>query len=158
MDYSEVKTMLIVANGVPNGDIPYAPPGAPTIYAGIKGGDAQSALFKPLSGLFSQGKYIPLKYAGPIIIELELVNNIWDPIIRPNILVAAANIRQYFVPDNTSDNWQIENVQVKCDVCTLDNHVENIFTKHMLDGGSFPLRYNNYITSVTTCNNLKCDD
>ena len=54
----------------------------------------------------------------------------------------------YFAPDNTSVSWVIENVQVKCDVCTLDNKVENIFTQHMLDGGSFPLRYDNYIAQL----------
>ena len=36
--------------------------------------------FKPLCGLFSQFKYIPLKYA-PITLELELVNSMTEPII-----------------------------------------------------------------------------
>jgi hypothetical protein len=30
----------------------------------------------------------------------------------------------------------------------LDNKVENVFTQHMLDGGSFPLRYDNYISQL----------
>ena len=58
------------------------------------------------------------------------------------------DVAQYFVTANTSTSWQIENVQVKCDVCTLDNKVENIFTQHMLDGGPFPIRYDNYIAQL----------
>jgi hypothetical protein len=61
---------------------------------------------------------------------------------------ATDNPQQYFNINNTTSEWQIENVQVKCDVCTLDNKVENIFTQHMLDGGSFPIRYDNYISQV----------
>ena len=57
-------------------------------------------------------------------------------------------VKQYFVAANTSVDWQIESVQVKCDVCTLDNHVENLFTKHMLEGGRFPIRYNTYISQL----------
>ena len=40
--------------------------------------------FKPLCGLFSQFKYLPLKYMGNLTIELELVNNAIDCIINPN--------------------------------------------------------------------------
>ena len=40
--------------------------------------------FKPLCGLFSQFKYLPLKYMGNLTIELELVNNAIDCIIDPN--------------------------------------------------------------------------
>jgi hypothetical protein len=123
--------------------------GAPAYYNGIRGGQKQTALFKPLSGLFSQNKYIPLKYCGPIIIELEVVTTSTDTVMIPrNDTEATDNPQQYFCTPNTSATWQIENVQVKCDVCTLDNKVENIFTQHMLDGGSFPIRYNNYIAQL----------
>ena len=37
--------------------------------------------FKPLCGLFSQFKYLPLKYMGNLIIELELVTNAVDCVI-----------------------------------------------------------------------------
>ena len=39
--------------------------------------------FKPLAGLFSQFKYLPLKYLGNLTIELELVNSAVDCIIDP---------------------------------------------------------------------------
>ena len=32
---------------------------APEIYKGIPGGQSQTCLFKPLSGLFSQNRYLP---------------------------------------------------------------------------------------------------
>ena len=40
--------------------------------------------FKPLCGLFSQFKYLPLKYMGNFTIELELVTNAVDCVIDPN--------------------------------------------------------------------------
>ena len=40
--------------------------------------------FKPLCGLFSQFKYLPLKYMGNLTIELELVNSDIDCIINPD--------------------------------------------------------------------------
>ena len=39
---------------------------------------------KPLCGLFSQFKYLPLIYMGNLTIELELVTNATDCIINPN--------------------------------------------------------------------------
>jgi hypothetical protein len=135
MDIIEVANILSTTGSV-----------APAIYAGIPGGQSKTCLFKPLSGLFSQNRYLPLKYGGPIIMELELVTTSTDPIMMINTVQTDA--ARYFVAANTSEDWQIENVQVKCDVCTLDNHVENIFTKHMLDGGSFPISYNAYISQT----------
>jgi len=129
MDIAEAGNMIANAQG------------AATYYNGIKGTQKQTVLFKPLSGLFSQNKFIPLKYCGPIIIELEVVSTSSDTVMQPNS--GQTDVTQYFVTANTSTTWQIENVQVKCDVCTLDNKVENIFTQHMLDGGSFPIRYDN---------------
>ena len=87
-----------------------------------------------------------MKYCGPIIIELEVVSLSTDTIMQPD--TTKTDTAQYFTTDNTSVSWQIENVQVKCDVCTLDNKVENIFTQHMLGGGSFPIRYDNYIAQL----------
>ena len=37
--------------------------------------DKMTVGFKPLCGLFSQFKYLPLKYMGNLTIELELVTN-----------------------------------------------------------------------------------
>ena len=52
----------------------------PLSYRGIPKGGAMSVLFKPLSGLFAQTKYIPLRYC-PLILEFEVVNDVNDPVI-----------------------------------------------------------------------------
>ena len=93
--------------------------------------------FKPLCGLFSQFKYLPLKYMGNLTIELELVNNAIDCIINPNDYDEsdtgiAADLRNRFTiavagdtgkATNTSIDWEISNARVICDVCSLDNNL-----------------------------------
>ena len=88
--------------------------------------------FKPFCGLFSQFKYLPLKYKGNLTIELELVNNAIDCIIDPNNYDESdtgidADPRSRFTvavagdvgkATNTSIDWEISNARVVCDVCT----------------------------------------
>jgi len=115
-------------------------------FNGISAGDSQTVLFKPLSGLLMQEKYIPLRYC-PLTIELELVDDADSPIVSilDNNDPPADNA---FTPNNTSKNWQIENVQVKVDLCTLDNALDNSFAQHLLDGGTLPFNYNTYISQM----------
>ena len=47
---------------------------------GIPGASYQTVLFKPLSGILNQRKYLPLRFM-PITIELSLVDDPLDPII-----------------------------------------------------------------------------
>ena len=95
-------------------------------YTGIKVEQSQTVLFKLLSGLLGgQTKYLPIRYA-PLTIELELVDNMTDPILRNSIGTLSG--------DNTSIDWQIENVQLKCDLCTLDNALDNSYAQHLLSG------------------------
>ena len=99
-----------------------------TGYVSVKPGQSKTVSFKPLSGLLSCGKLLPIRYA-PITIELELVSNALDPIISVddaalNINVSgAAGINSGAI--NTSLTWQIVNPQVKVDVCALDNALKN---------------------------------
>ena len=94
--------------------------------------------FKPLCGLFSQFKYLPLKYMGNLTIELELVNNDLDCVINPDDYDEAdtgiaINLRDRFTKDvalpaggatNTSEVFELNNCFVSCDICTLDNKFE----------------------------------
>ena len=112
--------------------------------------------FKPLCGLFSQFKYLPLKYMGNLTIELELVNNAIDCIINPNDYDEsdtgiAADLRNRFTvavagdvgkATNTSIDWEIS----ICDVCSLDNNLNNEDVKHLLEGKGLPITYTTYIT------------
>ena len=120
--------------------------------------------FKPLCGLFSQFKYLPLKYMGNLTIELELVTNAVDCIIDPNNYDESdtgldEDIRTRFTvavagdtgkATNTSIDWEISNPRVVCDVCTLDNNLNNEYTKHLLEGKGLPITYTTYITQSQT--------
>jgi hypothetical protein len=116
-----------------------------TNFKGIAPGSSMTVLFKPLSGILNQRKLLPLKYA-PLTIELELVDNATDPILS-NFSGTATNA---FKATNTSVQWSINNVQVKCDVCTLDNALDNSYTQHLLNGKSLPISYNTFISQIQT--------
>ena len=87
-------------------------------------------------GLLNQPKWIPLRYA-PLTLELELVNSFADVIIMPD--------GDRFTDATVSKEWSIQQVEVKCDVCTLDNALENSYEAHLLDKGTLPINYNTYI-------------
>ena len=94
-------------------------------------------------GLLHQPKWIPLRYA-PLTLELELVNNFTDVCVAP---YASGTLSRF--PDAiTSASWQISQVEVKCDVCTLDNALENSYEAHLLDKGTLPINYNTYINQT----------
>ena len=98
---------------------------------------------------------------GNLTIELELVTNAVDCIINPNDYDEsdtgiAADIRNRFTlavtgdtgkATNTSIDWEISNPRVVCDVCTLDNNLNNEYVKHPLEGKGLPITYTTYITS-----------
>ena len=108
--------------------------------------------FKPLCGLFSQFKYIPLKYA-PITLELELVNSITEPIIIQTSTGGDAGdfpdgtVAQ---PQNTSNKWEINNVHLNCDICHLDNNLNNAYVEHLLGGKALPITMTTFITQQQT--------
>ena len=102
---------------------------------------SQTVMFKPLSGLFSQSKYLPLRYA-PFEIELELAN-VEDPIVLPASAAA-------FTAENTSGKWKLENCMVKTDLCTLDNALDNSYTSHMLSGKSINIVFDTFISTLQT--------
>ena len=111
--------------------------------------------FKPLCGLFSQFKYLPLKYMGNLTIALELVNNDTDCIINPDDNTEANAIGDRFTTDvalpggnasNTSKMFELHNAFVSCNICTLDNNLNNEYVKHLLEGKGLPIAYTTYIT------------
>ena len=107
-------------------------------FPGIKGGgQTQTIIFTPLSGLLSQSKYLPLKYCN-LVFELELVSD--------NTLPFVLNSISPFTTTNTSNSWKIQNVQIKVDTCTLDNQLDNQYTEVLLSGKSLPINYSTYIS------------
>ena len=106
-----------------------------------------SVLFKPLSGSFAQTKYIPLIYC-PLILEFEVVNDFNDPVFYTNT-ATSADVTAFTVA-NSSNEWMISQVQIKCDLVTLDNALENEYAAHLLEGNSLPLNYDTYISQMQT--------
>jgi hypothetical protein len=107
---------------------------------GIKSGSYQTVMFKPLCGIFNQTKDLPLRYM-PIEIELELADNDAPIITDFNALYAAIN---------TSKSWRIENCQIKCDIVSLDNSLDNSYVNHLLGGNTLKIVYDTYISSIQT--------
>ena len=106
-------------------------------YQGIGVGESVTVLFTPLSGLLRQNTMIPLRYA-PVTIELELVDSYTDPIFTGHITNPSNPGQPLASSDITvaasSTRWQINNVQVKTDICVLDNALDNSYAQHLLSG------------------------
>jgi len=81
---------------------------------------------KLLSGLLNQTKMLPIRYC-PLEIELEVVNAVGDA-------------------QKGSTDWKISDVQLKCDLVTLDNSLENSYAQHLLSGKALPINYGTYIS------------
>ena len=60
-----------------------------------------------------------------------------------------------FTSANTSSLWQIQNVQAKCDVRTLDNQLDNSYAEHLLSGKALPINYNTYVSQMQTISSQK---
>lgn len=110
---------------------------------GISGGDSITMLFKPLSGILSQGKYLPIRYM-PLTLELELVDKTAEPI---------AVVGGAYTDANTSVTWKLENVQLKCDLCSLDNGLDNSYAEHLLSGKALPINYSTFVSQMQTIAN-----
>ena len=93
---------------------------------GISANEHQTLMFKPLCGLLNQTKYLPLRYM-PIEFELELADNDAPIITEFNMAYAA---------DTTSTSWRIENCQLKCDMLSLHNSLDNSYVNRLLGGNT----------------------
>ena len=102
-------------------------------------GGYMTVAFRPLSGLLNQDKYLPIRYA-PITLEFEIVNNYTDCVIAPGC--------NDFTTTNTSALWELQQFQIKCDVCTLDNALDNEYAQHLLSGKSLPINFATFVTQL----------
>ena len=114
------------------------------IWTGINGNDSMSVSFRFLSGLLNQDKFLPIRYC-PITIELELVNQLTDPVIQAN-----SNSQVTAYKNNISTSWLIQNVMIKADVVTIDNSLDNEYAQHLLEGKSLPISYSTYVSQLLT--------
>ena len=118
-----------------------------TTLDGIIHGEFHTVLFKPCCGLFNQPKMLPIRYC-PVTIELELVNDPNEPIVSDSSPGANGFDPSNTTDANTSTSWALQNVQVKCDVVTLDNQLDNSYAQHLLDGQKLPINYQTYISQM----------
>ena len=77
-----------------------------------------------------------------------MVNNFNDAILYPSATTSID--ASQFLQNQCSNQWLISNVQVKCDLVTLDNGLENEYAAHLLSGKSLPISYDTYITQYQT--------
>ena len=108
-------------------------------------GQKRTVCFTPMSGLLSQEKYLPIRYA-PMQIELELASNGADVL--------------YVAGTHQSTSFKLENVQLKADLVTLDNSLDNEYSQHLLSGKTLPIHFSTFtcasqvITSLNTTVNV----
>ena len=108
-------------------------------------GSTRTVCFTPMSGLLSQEKYLPIRYA-PLQIELELVSN------GAEVVNASGQ--------NLSTSFLLQNVQLKADLVTLDNSLDNEYSQHLLSGKTLPIHFSTFtcasqvITSLNSTVNV----
>ena len=64
-----------------------------------------------------------------------------------------------FTQANSSNELMISQVQIKCDLVTLDSGLENEYASHLLSGKSLPINYDTYISQMQTISdyNYSCN-
>ena len=50
------------------------------------------------------------------------------------------------MPTHCSNEWSISNCCVECDICVLDNALNNSYVEHLLSGKALPINYSTYIS------------
>ena len=123
----------------------------PTHIGGIPPGQSMSVLFKPLSGILRQSKFLPIRYM-PLTIELTLVDDPTLPIISTttaNTAVMEGSVDMgNFLAANTSYTWSIQNAMVKCDLITLDSGLNESYAKVLEEGKKLTINYNTFISQI----------
>ena len=74
-----------------------------------------------------------MQYIQSLSLELELVDNAADSVVG---IVAP------FTAENNSLLWHLENVQVKCDMISLDNGVQESYHNVLMSSKDIPIHYN----------------
>ena len=83
-------------------------------------------------GLSNQDKLLPPRYC-PIQIELELLNS--------QAGAVSLEVAEGF---SNGANLDINSIQCKCDLLTLDNSMDNGYASHFLSGKSLPINFSTW--------------
>ena len=111
----------------------------------VRRGESRVVMFPLLCGLLNQSKFLPLRFLQGLQIELEVVNNYTDCICTHS--VASTSFAAGEGPI-TATTWLISEAQVKCDVISLDNTLDNEYAKHLLSGKSLPINFSSFVHQV----------
>jgi len=120
-------------------------------------GSKRTVCFTPMSGLLSQEKYLPIRYA-PLQIELELVSDGAEVVDRFDR--TEPDGQSVTNGQNQSTSFLIQNVQLKADLVTLDNSLDNEYSQHLLSGKTLPIHFSTFtcasqvITSLNSTVNV----
>ena len=113
----------------------------------LEGNQSRVVLFPLMCGLFTQEKYLPLRYLS-LQIELEVVNNYTDCVL--------AHVDYTNEPAAVSDTgaisteWTISEAQIKCSTIELDSQLDNEYTDHLMSGKNIPIPLSTFSHSVQT--------
>ena len=66
----------------------------------------------------------------------------------PDAIISALKDLRAFKADNTSVTWEIQNAQVKVDLLTIDNELNNSYAERLLSGKSLPINFTSYVSQV----------
>ena len=122
-----------------------------TTMPGIAYGKSRIVSLKLMSGLLNQDKYINLKFC-PITIEMEVCGSYDDAVITPKA-TAAGDSSSSFNADNVGTKWDILDANIKCQIVSLDNQLNNSYISHLLGGGTLPLSFKTWITQQSSLPN-----
>ncbi len=104
--------------------------------------------FKPLAGILNQSKLLPLKVA-PLTFEFERVGTPDEAVAHGMDNLDASDP---FLKGNVSKEWSLSDVQMKCDLLTLDNGLHNEYTQHLLQGKALSINYSTFTSSMQVIN------
>jgi hypothetical protein len=99
-------------------------------------------LFPLMSGLFNQTKFLPLRFLQGLHIELEVVNAYTD------VCVTQTPVNGNNLGAAGSEEWLITEPQIKCDVISLDNQLDNEYTEHLMHGKTLPMNFASFVHQV----------
>ena len=95
----------------------------------IAGGGSRRVTTGLLSGLLHQSKWLPLAYLGGLTFELELgALTDW---CSPSYTVSGTTT-------TLSQNWQVVDARLECDVATIDSGLQSQYANHVLQGKHLP--------------------
>ena len=100
-------------------------------YGGIYPGTSQTVSLKPMIGVLSQSKYLPLMWGG-FVMEFEIISDATEAFADS---VAGGN----FTPTDTGISWSMYDVRLVGDVVSLDSALQNSYAEHVLSGKSLPI-------------------